>query len=367
MIGPSRLELRGVAKRFGATTAVDHVDLSILPGEFVSLLGPSGCGKSTLLSIITGLVEQDAGDIVIDGRVVNDVPPQGRRLGMVFQDYAVFSPLTVRQNLAFGLEAQGVNRLERNRRIAGIAETLGLGELMARRGASLNMSEMQRVALGRVLVTEPELLLLDEPMSNLDASLRAALRTELKRIQTDLRQTVLYVTHDQSEAMAMSDRIAVMEAGRIVQVGTPDEIYSRPNSPFVAEFIGDPPMNIVPCEVTRGTPGIRVATALHGALALPNVDAPPGRYLLGLRPHDIVMASVNDPTGAMTIVRYVENLGAEHIAHVQYGEQLLAVATVPHTVREGENVTISFAPSAARLIRESDGAILTRSDLAVAS
>jgi multiple sugar transport system ATP-binding protein len=367
VIATPRLELRALAKRFGETAAVDGIDLSIAPGEFISLLGPSGCGKSTLLSLITGLVEQDAGDVVVDGRVVNDVPPQRRRLGLVFQDYAVFSPLTVRQNLAFGLEAQGIRRLERNRRIAAMAEKLGLEALLARRGATLNMSEMQRVALGRVLVTEPELLLLDEPMSNLDANLRLALRTELKRIQTDLRQTVLYVTHDQSEAMAMSDRIAVMHAGRIIQLGTPDEIYSRPNSRFVAEFIGDPPMNIVSCDVTRSGAGIGVATALHGPFALAGVDAQPGRHLLGIRPHDIVVGSAGEPTAASTTVRYVENLGAEHIAHVQYGEQLVAVATAPHAVREGDTVYISFAPTAVHLIRESDGAILTAPGVVAAS
>ncbi|MBL8581493.1 MAG: ABC transporter ATP-binding protein [Rhizobiaceae bacterium] len=197
-------------------------------------------------------------------------------------------------------------------------------------------------------------------MSNLDASLRLALRTELKQIQTELRQTVLYVTHDQSEAMAMSDRIAVMSAGRILQLGTPEEIYRRPATRFVAEFIGDPPMNLVPCEVTRAGGVLAVTTALHGPLALPGVDAQPGRHLLGIRPHDITATPATTANSAASTVRFVENLGAEHIAHVQYGDRLVAVAVAPGSVRDGDSVTIAFAAEAAHLIRESDGVVLRR-------
>lgn len=353
-----RLELQNIAKRFDDVTAVDGVDLAVGAGEFISLLGPSGCGKSTLLAIITGLVRPDAGEVRVDGRVVNDVPPQKRRLGLVFQDYAVFSRLTVRQNLAFGLQAQGVRRGERERRMGAIASKLGLEDLLRRSGGSLNMSEMQRVAIARVLVTEPELLLLDEPMSNLDAALRMSLRTELKQIQTDLRQTVLYVTHDQAEAMAMSDRIAVMRAGRILQVGSPDEIYHRPATRFVAEFIGDPPMNLVPCDVIRNGGGAAIRTVLHGPLPLRGCDPRSGPYLLGIRPHDVHLASAGAEGAATATVRYVENLGAEHIAHVQYGDTLLAVATPPHTVREGEAVAISLDSAAIHLIDETSGGIV---------
>jgi ABC-type sugar transport system ATPase subunit len=347
-----RLELRNIVKTFDGTIALNSVNLLAHRGEFLSLLGPSGCGKSTLLSVITGLVRPDSGDVCVDGRVVSDVAPQRRRLGLVFQDYAVFSRHTVRQNLAFGLEAHHVNRRERERRIGSVAEKLALGTLLALRGSALNMSEMQRVAIARVLVTEPEVLLLDEPMSNLDASLRTSLRTELKTIQTELGQTVLYVTHDQSEAMAMSDRIAVMRAGEILQVGAPEEIYRRPATRFVAEFIGDPPMNIVPCEVLHSGTDVAVKTALHGPLSLPGIAATQGKYLLGIRPHDVLLARTGGEGTATATVRFVENLGAEHIIYVQYGDRLLAMATRPGIIRVGDSIAIAFRSGATHLIDE---------------
>ena len=241
--------------------------------------------------MITGLVDPDSGEVCIDGRVVNALPPQKRGLGLVFQDYAVFSRLSVRQNLNFGLEAQGVGRRERDARTAAMAERLGLQALLSSRGSALNMSEMQRVAIARALVTNPRILLLDEPMSNLDASVRASLRTELKHIQHELRQTVLYVTHDQSEAMAMSDRLAIMDAGQIQQIGSPDDIYHRPRTRFVAEFIGDPPMNIMPCDVLRSGSAAAVRTALHGPLDLDDLEVGIGPHLVGVRPHDVLLVT----------------------------------------------------------------------------
>lgn len=354
-----RLELRRLAKSFDRIPAVKRLDLTVNEGEFLSLLGPSGCGKSTTLAMITGLVSPDSGDVCIDGRVVNDLAPQRRDLGLVFQDYAVFSRLSVRQNLSFGLEARGVRRYERGLRVGEIAQRLGLEALLPTRGAALNMSEMQRVAIARVLVTRPRILLLDEPMSNLDASVRASLRTELKQIQAELRQTVLYVTHDQSEAMAMSDRIAVMDKGEIQQIGSPDEIYHGPRTRFVAEFIGDPPMNILPCELVRSGPTAAVRTALHGPLVLGNIGADGGgSHLLGVRPHDVMPVAPGTAGGSATRVRFVENLGAEHVLHVDYGDQLLAVAAPPNTVSEGDEIAIALRPGALHLIREADGLIL---------
>jgi ABC-type sugar transport system ATPase subunit len=352
-----RLELHRLTKSFDAAVAVKGVDLAVAPGEFISLLGPSGCGKSTTLAMIAGFEQPDSGEVRVDGRVVNHLPPQRRRLGLVFQDYAVFSRLSVRRNLLFGLEAQGVARHEREKRVSEMSDKLGLGTLLNRRGAALNMSEMQRLAIARVLVTRPELLLLDEPMSNLDAAIRASLRTELKQIQTDLQQTVLYVTHDQAEAMAMSDRIAVMRAGEILQIGSPDVIYHRPATRFVAEFIGDPPMNILPCEVSRSGAGVAVRTALHGPLALGSVAAPPGRYLLGVRPHDVAVVAAGGEASAAALVRFVENLGAEHILHVQYGDDLLAVAAPRHVGREGQSVYLALRAETLHLISEDDGSI----------
>lgn len=350
MTPATRLELRAVHKSFGATRAVNGVDLAIGQGEFVSLLGPSGCGKSTLLSIITGLVAQDAGDIRVDGRAVNDVPAQKRGLGLVFQDYAIFSRLTVKENLAFGLKARATPRAERERRLAAMARQLDLEPLMSRRGASLNMSEMQRVAIARALVVEPELLLLDEPMSNLDAAVRMALRTELKRIQTDLGQTILYVTHDQAEAMAMSDRIAVMDAGRIVQIGSPEEIYRRPSTRFVAEFIGDPPMNMVACEILRDGDSVAVRTALHGPFSAKASNVGAGNATLGIRPHDVRLCEAGSPDAALATVLDVENLGSEYIAYVGYGDAVLAAVVHAGAVAPGDRVWITLDVSMLQLI-----------------
>jgi ABC-type sugar transport system ATPase subunit len=345
-----RLELRKVGKRFDEVEAVKAMDLGLEAGEFLSLLGPSGCGKSTTLSMIAGFSAPDEGEILVDGKVVNRLPPQKRRIGLVFQDYAIFSRLTVRDNLAFGLEAQRVPRGERRRRIEAMAGKLDLGPLMKRRGSALNMSEMQRVAIARVLVTEPELLLLDEPMSNLDASLRASLRGELKLIQKDLRQTVLYVTHDQVEAMAMSDRIAVMRGGALQQVGSPEEIYHQPVNRFVAEFIGDPPINLLPCDVALSGRSVAASTALHGPLELGEGQVAPGRHWLAVRPHDLRLDHRESEGAAATSVHFIENFGAEHVLHVGYGEQLVAVTTEPGFAAVGENVYLSLNARRAHLI-----------------
>ncbi len=346
-----RLELRQVVKRYAEVEAVRGIDMRLVPGEFLSLLGPSGCGKSTTLAMIAGFETPTAGDILVDGLPVNGVPPGRRRIGLVFQDYAVFGRLTVKDNLAFGLEAQNVARRERVRRIAEIAGKLELQEILARRGASLNMSEMQRVALARVLVTEPRLLLLDEPMSNLDASMRASLRGELKLIQRGLGQTVLYVTHDQVEAMSMSDRIAVMRDGRIEQLGTPDDIYHRPLTRFVAEFIGDPPINMLACTVKRSGKNMAVATALHDALDLPVRNVPEGEQILAVRPHDLHVSRRPIPGAVATTARFIERLGAEDVIHVDYGDALAAAIAAPGFAAPGDRLWLGIDGARVHLIR----------------
>ncbi len=337
-----RLELTDIRKGFEGTAAVNGISLALAPGEFFSLLGPSGCGKSTTLSMIAGFLDPDAGEIRIDGRPILHLPPQARRIGLVFQDYAVFSKLTVADNLAFGLEVRRVRRAERRRLVRELADRLALTSILGRRGGSLNMSEMQRVALARVLITSPELLLLDEPMSNLDAEVRASLRGELKRIQQDLRQTVLYVTHDQVEAMSMSDRIAVMREGTILQVASPDEIFRAPAHRFVAEFIGDPPINMLPAEVKRD--GDLLAARLPGDWTIPlgRGEVAEGADLLGIRPHELALTEGPGADGAAAagIVRFLENLGAEHVLHVELGGTLIRVLARPGVARLGEEVRI---------------------------
>ncbi len=333
-----RLELIDIRKRFEGTAAVNGISLALAPGEFFSLLGPSGCGKSTTLAMIAGFLEPDSGEIRIDGRSILHLPPQARRIGLVFQDYAVFSKLTVAQNLAFGLEVRRVRRAERRRLVQELAERLGLISILGRRGGSLNMSEMQRVALARVLITNPELLLLDEPMSNLDAEIRASLRGELKRIQQDLRQTVLYVTHDQVEAMSMSDRIAVMREGAILQVASPDEIFRAPAHRFVAEFIGDPPINMLPAAVESDGGSLIARLPADWILPLGRGELSEGVYLLGIRPHELALTATPGAGSATGVVRFLENLGAEYVVHVELGGILVRVSARPGSARIGENV-----------------------------
>ena len=232
------LSLRGVAKSFGETAAVEDVDLEVAAGEFLTLLGPSGCGKSTLLRIIAGLVEADRGQVRLDGEEIQDLPAHRRRTAMVFQSYALFPHMTVERNTAFGLVMRGLERSRIERRVAETLALVELDGLGGRYPRELSGGQQQRVALARALVTEPRVLLLDEPLSNLDAKLRDRLRIELRALQRRLGLTTVFVTHDQAEAMALSDRIAVMSKGRLIETGTPEEIYSRPQSRFAAEFVG---------------------------------------------------------------------------------------------------------------------------------
>ncbi len=364
--GDVKLELRNLRKVFDGVEAVKGADLILRRGEFLSLLGPSGCGKSTTLALIAGFLEPTSGDILIDGRSITQVPAQRRRIGLVFQDYALFTKLSVRKNLLFGLEAQRVPRVEREKTLDEFVEKLNLKDLLNARGGDLNMSEMQRVALARVLVTKPELLLLDEPMSNLDAALRASLRGELKRIQKDLGQSVLYVTHDQVEAMSMSDRIAVMNVGDILQTASPEEIYQRPGNRFVAEFIGDPPINMIPCEVTDDGGVPVISTAVQKNMPLETAAAPPGKYDLGIRAHHVTAKHEPFEGAVAAAVRLVENFGSEHVLHLNYGENLLTVMVAPGFAREGDTVHVSFVMAHAHLVDPRTG-LIHRSSAAAAA
>jgi multiple sugar transport system ATP-binding protein len=352
------LVLQNLRKVYEDRPVVKDFTLSVLDREFVALLGPSGCGKSTILAMIAGFEQPDAGSVSIDGRSVDALPPHRRKVGLVMQDYAIFSRMTVRQNLEFGLKMQSLGSSERRARVSELVERLSLGDLLKRKGDALNLSEMQRVALARALITRPSLLLLDEPMSNLDASVRSRLRSELKLIQREFDQTILYVTHDQIEAMSMADRIAVMRDGTIEQIGAPEEVYRRPRNRYVAQFLGEPPINFIDCTVEQrfGEPVARMPS--NGALPLPRGTIFEGAAVLAIRPHNVRVAHQANQHTETARVADIENLGAEHVLHLDYGDQLLAVVTTPGYASVGDILHLAFDLIHAHLIDPASGEVV---------
>ena len=327
------VELRGVAKRYGGVVALHPTDLDVAPGELLVLLGPSGCGKSTTLRIVAGLETPTAGEVRIAGKDVRAVPPRDRDVAMVFQSYALYPHLTVRRNLAFPLERRGVAVAERDARVQDTAKRLGLSDLLDRRPGELSGGERQRVAMGRALVRAPKVFLFDEPLSNLDARLRSELRGEIARLHRESGATSLYVTHDQIEAMALGDRIAVLGDGRIQQVGTPEEVYRRPTSRFVATFVGAPTMNLLAAE--RGGDSV-----VAGPFRLPADAIPPGPAEIGVRPEDV---RVGRGEGANAEVERVEPLGVESHVHCRSGAaRLLARVAGATDLRPGDRVRLTI-------------------------
>jgi ABC-type Fe3+/spermidine/putrescine transport system ATPase subunit len=290
------VRLVGVSKRFGPMTAVDHVSLHVPDGGFTTLLGPSGCGKTTTLRMIAGFYPPDDGDVLIGGTRVNDLPPYQRQTAMVFQEYALFPHMTVLENVAYGLRTRRVPVSEIRRRVRAALELVGLRDVDDKFPARLSGGQQQRVALARALVVEPEVLLLDEPLSNLDAKLRVRVRTEIRQLQQQLGKTAIYVTHDQEEALAISDRIAVMEGGRIQQIGTPIEIYHHPANRFVADFVGL--ANFVEAERT-GPGAVRVGGR---TFAVPDGTAGPGPVTMVLRPEALRLHRI-PPEGGENVLR----------------------------------------------------------------
>src|SRR5262245_19220710 len=268
--------LHNVVKRFDQDEAVRGISLNIPDKEFIVLVGPSGCGKTTTLRMIAGLEEATAGEILIDGQVVNDVPPKDRDIAMVFQNYALYPHMTVYENMSFGLRVKKVSKDEIDRRVQNAARILAISELLSRKPKQLSGGQRQRVAMGRAIVRDPKVFLFDEPLSNLDAKLRVQMRTEIKRVHQKVRTTTVYVTHDQVEAMTLADRVVVMHAGRIEQVGAPNDLYHAPATKFVAGFIGSPGMNFLPC-VLEERAGV-LCVVLGDGLAFPVPTERANRY-----------------------------------------------------------------------------------------
>jgi multiple sugar transport system ATP-binding protein len=335
------LTIQHLKKNFGSVPVLKGIDLEVKTGEFVVLVGPSGCGKSTLLAIIAGLESVTEGEVRIDQRVVNSVPPKDRDIAMVFQSYALYPTMTVRGNMMFGMESRGVPKPAREKAVARVSELLQIGSLLDRKPNQLSGGQRQRVAMGRALVRDPKLFLFDEPLSNLDAKLRVEMRTEIKKLYQRLGKTTIYVTHDQVEAMTLASRIAVMHQGLVQQFAEPSTVYDRPANMFVASFMGSPSMNFLPAQINAsGSPSVVLAEGNGEANQLPlpkgvaNADNDHRSVVLGIRPENLTRydprqagdipylgtieapVEVVEPTGAETMV-VVRIAGREAIARFE--------------------------------------------------
>ncbi len=323
----ARIELRNIQKRWGAFWGVRDVNLDIADEEFIVFLGPSGCGKTTTMRMISGLEDPSEGEIVMDGEVMNDIDARDRDVAMVFQGYALYPNMTIYENIRFPLRMRGVPKQDHDRLIRRAAELVELTDYLERKPGALSGGQRQRAALARAIVRQPHVFLMDEPLSNLDAKLRQHMRVQIKHIQRELKITTVYVTHDQIEAMTLADRIVIMEKGLIQQIGTPDEIYNDPANTFVANFIGSPPMNLIPGDLKDGmfsSPGVRVEglTTAHS-----------GSVTLGIRPEDCTVAAPAshleatvygvEPTGDMTFLTLRTDKGLVEVkAHRDYRAEL---------------------------------------------
>jgi multiple sugar transport system ATP-binding protein len=359
------LELKRVVKRYGSATVIYGVDLTVRDGEFVVFVGPSGCGKSTLLRMISGLESVTEGDLSLDGRRVNDVSAAQRGLAMVFQSYALYPHMTVYQNMAFGLENIRTPRAQIDAKVQATAKLLRLDALLERRPTQLSGGQRQRVAIGRAIVREPTVFLFDEPLSNLDAELRVQMRTEITALHQRLKTTMIYVTHDQVEAMTMADKIVVLRAGRVEQIGAPLTLYNEPCNKFVAGFIGSPRMNFLSVRVTGvGQDGVRVATdasSPRDAAAIP-VRGEPGlvgqNVTLGIRPEHIhLRRSEPDELALSATIELLEQLGATSFLYcvLPSGEKLTVQLAGQVDKRAGEQVEVCFPANDAHLFASTEG------------
>ena len=314
------VELRDLHKAFGAYTALESLNLSINDGEFLVLLGPSGCGKSTTMRLIAGLEEPTGGEIRIGGRAVNNVAARDRDLAMVFQNYALYPHMTVAENIGYPLKIAKVAKAKRMTRVRDAAGKVEMDHLLDRRPSELSGGQRQRVALARAIVRTPQLFLMDEPLSNLDAKLRTVMRAELRHLQKELATTTIYVTHDQVEAMTLADRIVILNEARIQQMGTPSEIYARPANVFVASFIGAPPMNLIEGNVSAGM-------FTHATGKTPLLDQPDGPATIGIRPEDLTVVSVDSDLDGT--IYSSELLGDSTLLNIRVGKNLIAAKAGP--------------------------------------
>jgi multiple sugar transport system ATP-binding protein len=361
--------LRNVVKRFDDTDAVRGISLDIADKEFVVLVGPSGCGKSTTLRMIAGLEDVSGGEIMVDGQVVNDVPPKDRDMAMVFQNYALYPHMTVYENMSFGLRLKRYPKEEIARRVKEAARILDIAELVDRKPRQLSGGQRQRVAMGRAIVRNPKVFLFDEPLSNLDAKLRVQMRTEIKRVHQKVRTTTVYVTHDQVEAMTLADRVVVMNRGTIEQIGTPHDLYHAPATRFVAGFIGSPAMNLIPCRLEEA--GGALAVRLSDRIVLPVPEARTARYrphagrdglTFGLRPEHLTEARSNGDAhvGLIdTVLEVTEPLGMETLVFFTIsGVEICGRVDPAVSVREGTRMTLAAQLDHMHLIDGVGGRVL---------
>jgi ABC-type sugar transport system ATPase subunit len=337
-----KVELIDLTKQWGTVVGADSINLDIEDGEFVAFLGPSGCGKTTTLLMTAGIYKPTRGEIRFDGRIVNHVPPKDRNIGMVFQSYALYPHMSVFQNISYPLKLKRTPMEAMRKQTQRVANLMGIDQLMDRKPAQLSGGQQQRVALGRALVKEPQLLLFDEPLSNLDARLRLSMRSEIKRLQFELEITSIYVTHDQVEAMTMADRIAVMKDGKLQAYAPPDDLYNKPRTLFVAGFVGNPPMNFLNVEIVRENgmyqahgKGINlVVPAERGEKAVGK-----GQILMGIRPEDVTIAG----DGVSGEIYVVEPLGRDDLIDVKIADVEIHMLVDPTLgVKMGDNVRLKF-------------------------
>ena len=348
------IRLENVGKTYAGSTAaaVQGVSIDIRDGEFVVLVGPSGCGKSTLLRMVAGLETITQGTVSIGGRVVNSVEPADRDIAMVFQNYALYPHMSVRQNLAYGLKNRKMPRKEIARRVEEAARILEIGAYLDRKPRALSGGQRQRVAMGRAIVREPAAFLFDEPLSNLDAKLRVSMRGEIRQLQRRLGTTSLYVTHDQIEAMTLADRLVVLNGGRIEQIGAPLQVYKKPASAFVAAFIGSPAMNLIPAELGNGEVRfgpVRLPTGVNGS----------GPVTLGLRPEDLHQAEAGESGAFAVAIDYVEELGSHRLAHGRV-QGTPIVCALPPDRPIADSVLLAADASALHLFNADSGRRISR-------